>query len=270
MRVGFYQTNPAFGEKQKNIEQIETAAAHVKMDLLVLPELCTTGYQFVSESEVRELAEPADGETVRRLRELARTSGMAIAAGFLERDGDAIYNSAVFVTPDAGTSPALYRKVHLFDEEKRWMRPGDLGFRVFEHHGVRMGMLVCFDWVFPEAARALALEGMDLLLHPANLVLPFCQDAMRTRALENGIFAITANRVGEEFREGAPRRLDFTGMSQVVGPRGEVVCRAGAGEELRVVEIEPLRARDKLLTPRNDLLGDRRPDCYRRLAGPSS
>lgn len=265
MRIGFYQTSPVFGEKRKNIEQIESACANVKIDLLVLPELCTTGYQFVSESEVRELAEPADGETVGRLGELARRSGGAIAAGFLERDGEAVYNSAVLVSPEPGVAPGLYRKVHLFDEEKKWMRPGNLGFPLFEHRGVRLGMLICFDWAFPEAARSLALQGMDILLHPANLVLPWCQDAMRTRALENGIFAVTANRVGEEYREGAGRPLSFTGASQVVGPRGEVICRAAASEELRVVEIEPLRAREKVLTPLTDLLGDRRPECYRRL-----
>ena len=142
------------------------------------------------------------------------------------------------------------------------MKPGDLGFPVFRWRGMTLGLLICFDWIFPEAARALAVQGMELLLHPSNLVLPYCQDAMRTRALENGIFAVTANRVGVEERDPAAPRLAFTGMSQVTGPRGEILCRAGREEELRVVEIDIELARAKQLTPRNHLLDDRRPDCY--------
>jgi 5-aminopentanamidase len=163
----------------------------------------------------------------------------------------------------------LYRKVHLFNEETRWMRPGDLGFPVFRWRGVTLGMLICFDWLFPEATRCLALQGMDLLLHPSNLVLPYCQDAMRTRAIENSIFAVTANRVGSENRAGNENALTFTGISQVVGPKGEILCRAGRDEEMRVVDVDPALARARQITPHNDVLGDRRPECYGRLTAKS-
>jgi len=128
--------------------------------------------------------------------------------------------------------------------------------------GARIGMMICFDWAFPEIARSLALQGADLLCHPSNLVLPgHCQLAMRARCLENGIFAITANRCGEDRRPQGTLR--FTGRSQIVGTRGEVLVRAPAATAaVRVAEIDPASSRDKNLTPRNHLLRDRRPEFY--------
>jgi predicted amidohydrolase len=122
--------------------------------------------------------------------------------------------------------------------------------------------MICFDWIFPEAARSLALQGADLIAHPSNLVLPYCHAAMATRALENGVFVATANRVGTEDRAG--RSLTFTGGSRVIDPRGRVLAAAGtASEETIVVELDPAAARDKTITAHNDRLGDRRPELYR-------
>lgn len=121
--------------------------------------------------------------------------------------------------------------------------------------------MICFDWVFPEAARTLALRGADLLCHPANLVLNYCQRAMQTRSLENGVFSITANRTGTERR---PRgELSFTGQSQIVGTRGEIIASAGPDEEAVVIrEVDPAAAREKMMTANNHLLADRRPAFY--------
>jgi predicted amidohydrolase len=123
-------------------------------------------------------------------------------------------------------------------------------------------MMICFDWVFPEAARTLVLRGAQILAHPSNLVLPgFCQAAMRTRCLENGVFAVTANRWGEDRRPHG--KLRFTGLSQVTGPRGEVLARGPAARTaLKVVAIDAGRTRGKSLTARNHLLRDRRPEFY--------
>ena len=127
--------------------------------------------------------------------------------------------------------------------------------------GVRLGMMICFDWIFPEVARTLALKGADILCHPTNLVLPFCQDAMVTRCIENRVFALTANRVGTERRAG--QEFTFTGRSQVVTPRGEILTRADVdGEGVFVVDIDPMLARNKAVTDVNDVLGDRRPELY--------
>ena len=155
----------------------------------------------------------------------------------------------------------MYRKVQLFHNEKTIFEPGDRPPAVVEVGGVRLGMMICFDWIFPEVARTLALKGADILCHSTNLVLPFCQDAMVTRCIENRVFAATSNRVGTESRAGS--ELTFTGRSQVVAPRGEILTRAEVeGEGVFVVEIDPMLARDKAITSTNDVLGDRRPGLY--------
>jgi predicted amidohydrolase len=125
-------------------------------------------------------------------------------------------------------------------------------------------MMICFDWIFPEACRALALQGARVVLHPSNLVLPYCQNAMTTRCIENRVFAITCNRVGTETRAGV--RLRFTGQSQIVDPCGRTLVRANdRDEDLRFIDIDPQEAGDKRLTSRNDLFADRRPEAYRTL-----
>jgi predicted amidohydrolase len=258
LRVAAIQTSPVFGETAGNLE----AALDLVppgIDLAVLPELCTTGYQFRDRRELRDLSEPADGPTSRRLAAAAAATGTTLVAGFAERDGERLYNSSLLVRPDGTT--ALYRKVHLFWDEKLVFAPGDLGFPVFAACGTTVGMMICFDWIFPEAARTLARRGAKLLAHPSNLVLPHCPDAMVTRCLENRCFAVTANRVGREERiEG--RRLDFIGHSQVCGPRGASLVRLGgdaAGAAIARIDLDDA---DPRLTPRNDLWEDRRPDQY--------
>jgi len=127
---------------------------------------------------------------------------------------------------------------------------------VQEVKGLRLGMMICFDWIFPEVARKLALAGADLICHPANLVIPGkCNYSMVTRCVENRVFAITANRCGSE------RGVDFVGGSQIVAPDGTVIHRTPEqNEELLVCEIDPSQARDKRINSRNDLFADRRSD----------
>jgi predicted amidohydrolase len=122
--------------------------------------------------------------------------------------------------------------------------------------------MICFDWWFPESARVLALEGADIICHPANLVLSQCQQAMTTRSLENGVFSATANRVGSEARGGKPP-LIFTGKSQILDCWGQVLTRLTEVETgVSVVDIDVIQARDKKLTARNDRFADRRPEFY--------
>lgn len=263
MKVAVYQFSPEFGRKEKNLQKIEEAVRETDGELVVLPELCCTGYQFVSQEEVNGLCEPIpEGDTVRGFIRICREKKIFLVGGVGEKDGKAAYNSAVLVGPDGFIG--LYRKVHLFCEEKRWFRPGNLGFPVWDIGKTKIGIMVCFDWIFPEAARSLAMQGADILCHPSNLVLPYCQDAMVTRCIENGVFAVTTNRTGSEER-GGKERLAFTGGSQVVSPGGEVMFRLGRDEEgFQEVEIDPTLARDKQVTPENHLWEDRKPDVYVR------
>lgn len=268
VRIGFAQTRPVFGQRAANLEAAARLVdAAVAFDVLVLPELFSTGYLFLSREEVDAAGEDTGGPTVTFLRDTARRRGAWLCGGFAERAGRALYNAAALAGP--GGELHVYRKVHLFDRETEVFDPGDRPFHAIPVRagGVdfRAGMMICFDWLFPEAARCLALDGADVLLHPSNLVLPFCQDAMSTRCLENRVFAVTANRSGEDVR--GAERLAFTGSSQITGPRGDILVRAAsAGECVEVVTIDPLRARDKRVTARNDLLGSRRPDVYGALA----
>ena len=264
MRIGFYQFAPLFGRRDENIERIVSALDGAEADLVVLPELCTSGYQFKSAGEVAEAAEdPLEGPTPRALQDLCARKNFHIVAGIAENSGSRIFNSAILSGP-SGTI-GVYRKAHLFADEKLWFSPGDLPFDVHGIAGSTVGLMICFDWIFPECARALALLGADVICHPANLVLPYCQDAMVVRCLENRVFAVTANRTGKESRK-ASGTLEFTGRSQVVSPRGEHLVRAGVeGEALKTVDIDPAEAADKRVTALNDLFKDRRPELYERL-----
>lgn len=260
MRVGFVQFDPSFGRVEKNLATIERLVLQQRADLLVLPELCTTGYAFLSKREARELAEPVTGPSITMLKRLAKANRVNLVAGFAESHGGKVFNSAALVKPNGEIG--LYRKTHLFWNEKQWFAPGSTGFRVFDVGRVKVGLMICFDWLFPEAARTLALRGAQVICHPSNLVLPHCPAAMPVRALENRVFTVTANRTGRERRGG--RDLRFIGRSVICGPDRTVLAGAGgSGENVKVVGIDPARARDKRITPRNDLFRDRRPKLYR-------
>ena len=262
MRIGIVQSSPAFGEVEGNLVGCFDLMSSHTADLWVLPELFASGYQFLSANEARDLAEPVPcGSTTGALIEHAARIGCHIVAGLPELDGDNVFNAAVLVGPDGFL--ARYRKIHLFYEEKINFTPGDLPFPVVDIGIAKIGMMVCFDHLFPESARSLALRGADVIAHPANLVLPdLAQRTMSIRALENGVYTATANRVGTEAR--TSESLTYTGQSQVIGPDGEALVRLSQDKvEAAVVEIDVTKARDKAITVHNDKLGDRRPDLYR-------
>lgn len=262
MKAALYQSNPIFGEKDKNLAHVAAAVKGADVDILVLPEFFATGYQFVTSAEVSELSEEVPGgETTRFLAELSRDAGMHIVAGLPERAGGKYYNSAVITGPSGVIG--LYRKSHLFFEEKLFFTSGDTGFKVWDTAIGRIGIMICFDWFFPESMRTLAIAGAEVIAHPSNLVLPYCPQAMPIRCLENKVFSITANRIGVEARkEGKP--LTFIGRSLIASPEGSVLASAQEDQEtLLIAEISPELARDKSITSLNDLFGDRRPDLYR-------
>ena len=262
MRVGLYQFDPQFGEVAKNLEIVTAKLEQAYADLIVLPELFASGYQFLSQEEAQRLAEPIpDGPTTKRLLEIAKRKRMVIVAGVPERSGTHCYNSAVVVGPSGFIG--CYRKTHLFDEETQFFTPGDSGFLVWDIGPAKIGIMICFDWYYPEAARTLAMQGADIICHPSNLVLPNCPDSMPVRCLENRVFAVTCNRIGSEAR-GGKERLTYIGQSEVVTPKGVIQHRASHDqEELIIVEIDPAQARNKSLNRYNDLLRDRRTSLYK-------
>lgn len=265
MKIGYFQFRPRFGKVSRNLLTVTTALRDAHAELIVLPELAFSGYYFRDREEAMSLADdPADSPVISALSALCREKRFYIVTGFAERNPgkDKCYNSAALIGPEGVIH--VYRKLHLFHEEKNWFDAGDIPLKVLNVKGVRVGIMVCYDWAFPEAARALALQGAEVICHPSNLVLPFCQDAMVTRCVENRVFAVTANRYGMDSRPHG--ELRFTGKSQIVTPGGKRLHRAPSQrQELHVVEIDPAEARNKHVTALCDLIADRRPEWYGEL-----
>ncbi|MCD6321372.1 acyltransferase [Candidatus Bipolaricaulota bacterium] len=261
MRIGYVQIAPRFGEVERNLARAMELMGSERADLWVLPELFATGYSFSSRGELAELAEPVpEGKISTTLLDWAERHHAYIVAGLAESAGGRIYNAAMLLGPEGLL--LRYRKLHLFGMEKEWFDPGDLPLKVGEAAGARIGIMVCFDHFFPEVARTLTLKGAQIICHPANLILPgLGQLSMRVRAMENWVFTVTANRIGQERR--AHGVLRFTGESQIVAPDATVLVKASPDrEEVGVTEVDPEKADDKRITRHNHLLADRRPDFY--------
>lgn len=234
----------------QNVDRALHFLERASADLMVLPELFNTGYNFSSRREVERVAEPIpDGYTSQRLLEVSRDREMTIVAGIAERGKGSLYNSALVARRGRAFT---YRKVHLFLNEKKFFKPGK-EFRVFGD----LGVMICFDWFFPESARTLMLKGAKIIAHPSNLVLPHCPDAMRVRCIENRVFAVTADRIGRE------RNLRYIGRSEIVDPNGRILYRASSNrEEMAVREVKLREAADKKITLANDIILDRKPRLY--------
>jgi predicted amidohydrolase len=272
VRLAVAQYAPRVGDLDGNrsaaVAWARRAAAE-QVDLLVLPELASSGYVFESEDEAARTAEAAgSGALVTALTAVCAASGMHCVVGLNESDGAVRHNSAVLLGP-SGTL-ATYRKLHLFNDEQSWFEPGG-EVPVVELPFGRVGMVICYDLWFPEAARAAALAGAEVIAVPTNWVASFrrrlfddagnCQGdivAMATAA-QNGVVVACADRVGVE------REVRFLGCSMIVGADGwPVAGPAGPDEETLLVSDVDLDsvASARRRTPRNHLLEDRRPDSY--------
>jgi predicted amidohydrolase len=265
MKVGYLQFQPEFGKPEANIEKAEDLISGKDFDLLVLPELANSGYLFEDKKELYEFSEEtSSGIFCNALKKFSHEKNSFLVSGICEREGDNFYNSSVLVCPDGNIF--TYRKIHLFDEEKIWFIPGNKQMQVYEISSrkfgkVKIGMMICFDWIFPETARTLALKGAQVICHPSNLVLPYCQKGMFARAVENGVFTITANRIGSDIR--SKKDLLFTGESVIINPKGEYLCRGSIEkEEVCIAEINQDDALNKNITGRNNLIEDRREEFY--------
>ncbi len=254
-KIGVLQNHPRFLKVRENIADALGLMEKSRADLWVLPEFFATGYNFKSKKEVASVAEPVSaGMTSVLLSSWAKKNNCAVVAGLPEKSGAKLYNSAVFVT---GDSVSLYRKTHLFGAEKKFFSPGNTGFWTRSFKGVQLGVMICFDWFFPESTRTLALNGAQIILHPSNLVLPWAPEGMKIRSLENRVFTATANRIGTE------RGLRYIGSSQITSPKGELLSRLdGTRAGISVISIDPSKALDKKINKANDLFKDRREKFY--------
>jgi predicted amidohydrolase len=263
VKIGFLQLRPQFGKIRENVRAARSMMSNVSDALIVLPELFNTGYLFRNQAEVKKLSESvATGYTVGEMKKLAKNQNLTLVFGMAEAKSRQYFNSSVMITP-AGKVFA-YQKAHLFDREKLFFKPGTKLFTPVKVGDMTVGQMVCFDWFYPEVMRHLAVCGAQVVAHPSNLVLPWAQEGMKIRSLENRVFSITANRIGTE--KSGPVSLTFTGRSQIMSPSGEVLTSAGErSETLKVVEVDPAEALDKHVTPQNDVFADRRVALYKSL-----
>lgn len=266
LTVAVAQFTPRWNDKGHNRDAVQTLLRGASAHLVVLPELCTTGYSFLTKEEASAAADTAK-ETAAFFVPEAQRANAVIVAGFAEREGDEVYNSAIMASPNG--SYEVYRKTHLFFREKDCFAPGNTGFVVVKHSAVdcNLGVMICYDWRFPESARTLALMGADVICVPANLVTSVWEIGMKARALENNLFVAVANRCGTERRtlpDGSKQRLTFTGKSVVYNVDGSEMAQATPeGDSIFKVTINVAKSRDKFFNAYNHVLNDRAPHHYK-------
>lgn len=236
--VAAAQFDTVLCDKKQNIARMAALARmakakHPALALLAFPELALTGYECFS--SLGELAEPVDGPSIRQMGALAEELSLTLAFGFALKEAGRIYNAAA-VLSDGGALCGIYRKVHLFDEERAFFTPGEALHPIDTPLG-RIGVMICWDLAFPEAARAYALRGADLLLSLSAWEHPYHENYLlstRMRAYENCLPHIAANRAGVE------EKNRFIGHSAVYAAGGAPLSLLeGESEGIAVGLISP-------------------------------
>jgi predicted amidohydrolase len=252
---------------EKTAEARAAGATHV-----IFPEAFLTGYCYTSPAEAFAVAEPLPGPTSARVADLCLRLGVYVAYGTLERADDRLYNAAALVGPEGLVG--VYRKTHLpYLGVDKFATHGEGPYRVFDAGGLKVGMLICYDGSFPEAARCLMLEGADAILLPTNWPTGGCGAAeylTNARAFENAVYFAAVNRIGEE------RGFRFIGMSRIAGPNGQTLAEAWHDDPaILYADVDPAVARNKHLVrvPGEHEIhrtADRRPDLYGPLTQPTA
>jgi len=280
LKVAVCQYAPRLGDPAGNADRGArwiARAADGGAKLIVLPELASSGYAFASEAEAAAAAQDGGGPCLASWQESCRELGVFVVAGFCEQGLGGRFNSAALMGPDGLIG--VYRKAHLFHDEQSYFYPGDSGFPVFDLPFGKVGMLVCYDLWFPEAARVMALAGADVICVPTNWVANFRRRVADERgwimgnyaavavATQNQVFVAAADRVGNE------RAVEFIGGSCIVGPEGWMLAgpAARADEALLLADVDLHQAAiRRQRTPRNHAFGDRRPELYGELSAARS
>lgn len=273
MKIACVQTDVSFKDINANLSSLEaTVRSEVNQgtELTVFPECYSTGYCFDSLAEAMEFSESVPGPSTDRVAKLCVELKTYVVFGMLEKSGDHLFNVAVLIGP-AGLI-GCYRKVHLpYLGVDRFTTPGDRPFEVFEAAGVRIGMLICYDGGFPEAARVLSIRGADLIVLPTNWPPGgsyMAEFSINCRAMENGIYFAAVNRIGTE------NGFSFIGKSRICSPVGATMTSIDNDKPGIIrADIDPVAARTKLIVrvPGKhmiDRMADRRPEMYGAVCEP--
>lgn len=260
MHLSVIQFETLVGQKEKNLQTIEDYIHCIDSEILVFPELATSGYYHKDKKQLTDVADNYESNTVQKFQKLSTDLNKIIVFGFPELIDDKIFNSAAILIPNSELS-SVYRKTHMFYKEKFVFDEGDSGFNIIEFNGLRLGTMICYDWRFPEAARTLSLKGADLIVCPSNLVTGVWQNVMSARALENKVYIAVSNKIGKE--EAEEEQLIFNGESAIYSYDGTYLAKASKDkEQVLTVEIFPSKTRDKSFNDYNDIIKDRRPKFY--------
>jgi predicted amidohydrolase len=266
LRVAAIQLSPVIGELEENRARAARAveeAASRGAKLVVLPELCVSGYVFADLDEALASSEPLTGETVKSWQSLAARHRLTIVGGICEQhDSGALHNAAVVV--EGAGLVAVHRKTHLWDREQLVFTPGSQRSPVVETASGRIGVAICYDSFFPEVMRGLALGGAEVIVVPMNSPatdppfepLPIEVSLVIASAAVNRVFVIQADRTGRE------RGVDWAEASVIVDPDGRLLAGPATGSAVLVADLDLEQARDKSYGDRNDVLADRRVDLY--------
>ena len=257
MKIAVCQTKGVNGDVAKALDLVRSqaeVAASRGASLVVFPEMFLTGYN-IGEAAFK-LAEPSEGPSAAAVAAISRKTGVAILYGYPEREGDRIFNSALLIHPARG-AVANYRKTHLYGaEEQKLFVPGD-DLVVAELDSLKVGILICYDVEFPEAVRALALADAELVAVPTALIQPFdivARTLVPARAFENQVCVAYAAMYGNE------GKLDYCGLSCIVGPDGRDIARADAAPALLFADIDSSAISKGRKS--NPYLSDRRMELY--------
>jgi predicted amidohydrolase len=274
MRVAAAQLAPVLGERERNLEVCAAAvheAAGLGCSLVVLPECSLSGYVFDDRSSALAAAEDVPGPTTERLVAACTRSALHCVVGLLERQGDTLYNTAAILSAEGMIG--CYRKTHLpCLGVDRFVEPGPGPLTAHDTPIGRIGIEICYEVRFPEVTRMLALDGASVVAVPTNWptnAASLADFVIRSRAAENRVFIVAANRTGPE------RGVSFVGRSQIVDPAGQRLAeldRRTVG--LVYADIDPQEAAVKDLVVRPgeyevSLFGDRRPELYGELVVPN-
>ncbi len=255
MKIGFLQYAPITGDKKANLKKIRKLLAETEAELFVLPEMGTTGYPTSTREELLNNAEDDKGFLVSELTKIAKEHNACLIVGIPEIIEDKVYNTSVVVGPDGLITKQ--QKAHLFMEEQGCFEKGYTKPTLFEWKGFKIGVGVCYDYMFPEFWRKIALDGADLFCNTANFVFDYGFRVMQVRSIENGVFSITVNRVGSE------GEILYKGGSEIVDNRGNILVKANNFEEKAyVLDLDLSLSRDKQWNKLNNLFKDRREDLY--------
>ncbi len=263
IRIAAVQFCPQHLQPDANFATIERLSSETRADLIVFPELSTSGYAFNGREQSSAFALRARSERFDLLRSIAKRDRKTLVIGFVERDGDSLFNAALII-PASGAEVQVYRKTHLFYKERYCFDEGNSGFFVFydDVHDLRIGCMICYDWRFPESARSLALQGAELIVCPSNLVTHIWPKVMPARAIENKVYLAVANRWGSEDLGG--EKIQFNGLSAIYSYNGDVLAQAESdGDCVLFADIDAEKTRDKSFNAENDIFRDRRPEYYK-------